>query len=297
MINNESIYKTKKDKRRHTWYMVRKISDYIFSHAFLAILSFIWLIPVFYLIFQSFRKEPGSFTNYFFPKEYTFQNYVDLFQNNYFNFARWFGNTLLVAVLTCIVSTIFILMVSYTMSRMRFKARKPFMNVALILGMFPGFMTMIAIYYIFKAIGLTQTLSALVIAYSAASGLGYLIAKGFFDTVPKNLDEAAMIDGANRAQIFVKIVLPLSKPIIVYTVLTSFMAPWVDFILAKLIMKDSVDQYTVAIGLYSLLERERIYEYYRMFCAGGVLVSIPIVALFMFMQKYYVEGVTGGSVK
>lgn len=270
----------------------------IASYAALIVLSVIWLAPIFWVVMTSFRAEPGSYTSYFFPKGLTINNYVKLLtDNSQFYFMKWFGNTFFVAVCSCIVSTFFVLAVSYTMSRMRFKMRKPIMNTAMILGMFPGFMSMIAIYYILKGIGITQSLLALIMVYSGGAGLGFFVAKGFFDTLPKALDEAALIDGATRLQIFTKITIPLSKPIIVYTVLTSFLGPWMDFIFASVIMGDNYDNYTVALGLFKMLEREFINDYYTQFAAGCVLVSIPIAALFISMQRYYVEGVSGGAVK
>lgn len=268
------------------------------SYITLAVLSFIWLLPIFWVIMTSFREETGSYTSYFFPKGYTINNYVRLLtETQQFNFPRWFTNTLFVAVCSCILSTFFVLSVSYVMSRMRFKMRKPFMNIAMILGMFPGFMSMIAVYYILKGIGITQSLVALILVYSGGAGLGFTIAKGFFDTLPKALDEAAYLDGATRLQTFFQITLPLSKPIVVYTVLTSFMAPWMDFVFASVIMGDNYNNYTVALGLFKMLEREFINEFYTQFAAGCVLISIPIATLFISMQKYYVEGVSGGAVK
>lgn len=174
--------------------------------------------------------------------------------------------------------------------------RKPFMNVALILGMFPGFMSMIAVYYILKSIGLTEGAMirvALIMVYSGGSGLGFYIAKGFFDTIPKSIDEAAYIDGATRWQVFTKVTIPLSKPIIVYTVLQSFMGPWLDFIFAKVICRANKDYYTVSVGLWSMLDREYIYSWFNCFAAGAVVISIPIIILFMVMQKFYREGVSG----
>jgi len=171
------------------------------------------------------------------------------------------------------------------------------MNIALVLGMFPGFMSMIAVYHILKAFGLTQSLAALVLVYSGGAALGYYISKGFFDTIPKSIDEAAMLDGASKSQIFWKITLPLSKPIVVYTILTAFMGPWMDFIFVSVIMKDNYRNYTVALGLYQMLTRENIYQYFTRFAAGAVLIAIPITIIFIYMQKYYVSGITGGSVK
>lgn len=268
-------------------------------YAVLSILSIVWLIPIFYLILMSFRAEKGAWLDgYIIPKGFTLSNYTKLFTDtSLFNYPRWFMNTLVVAVCACIISTIFVLFTAYTFSRLRFKMRRPLMNVTLVLGMFPGFMSMVAIYHLLKVIGLDKSLVALILVYSGGAGLGYYITKGFFDTIPRTLDEAARLDGATNWQIFWKITLPMSKPIITYTVLTSFIAPWLDFIMASVIMKDKYENYTVALGLYRFVERENIYNYYTQFCAGAVLVSIPIAILFIVMQKYYVEGVTGGAVK
>ncbi len=264
----------------------------------LAGLGLIWISPLVYLILHSFRDEGLATVSYLLPKTYSFKNYIELFTDTAtMNFPRWFMNTLVVAIFSCIISTLAVLMVSYSFSRLRFKARKPLINIGMILGMFPGFMTMIAIYYLLKAMGLTQTLVALVICYSAGAGLGYQISKGFFDTIPRALDEAATIDGATRNQIFWKIILPMSKPIVVYTVLTSFIGPWTDFILAKIIMGDMRNNYTVAIGLQTMVSLDFKATYFKRFLAGSVIVAVPISILFLFMQRYYVEGVTAGGVK
>ena len=276
---------------------VRKTLVNVLVHIFLAVLAFIWVLPVFWVVLTSFRAEKGSYVDTFFPKNYTFDNYIKLFTDtSILNFPKMFMNTLIIAIFTCIISTIFVLSVSYCMSRMRFKMRKPFMNIAMILGLFPSFMSMIAVYFILKALGLAEGSMiriALIIVFSAGSGVGFYVAKGFFDTIPKSLDEAAIIDGANRWQVFTKITIPLSKPIIVYTILTSFMGPWIDFVFAKVICGANADQFTVSIGLWKMLEKEYINSWYTCFAAGAVVVSIPIAILFMFTQKFYVEGMSG----
>ncbi len=264
----------------------------------LTVLAVLWLLPIAYLVLQSFRAEAGAYTPYLLPREYTLANYTALFTDTaLFPYPRWFANTLLVAVCCCILSTAMILMIGYCFSRLRFPARRPLMNVGLVLGMFPGFMSMIAVYHLLKLVGLDQSLIALILVYSSASCLGYFIAKGFFDTLPRALDEAATIDGATRSDIFWKITLPMSKPIVVYTALTSFIAPFADFIFVSVIMKDNYQNYTVALGLYQMITRENLYQYFTRFCAGAVVVSIPVTLLFMGLQRYYVEGVTGGAVK
>lgn len=266
-------------------------------HTVLAVMAVIWVFPIFWVVLTSFRAEKGSYVSTFLPKNYTLDNYKQLFTNTtVLNFPRMFANTLIIAIFSCIISTFFVLSVSYCMSRLRFKMRKPFMNIAMILGLFPAFMSMVAVYYILKAIGLSEGSMirvALILVYSGGSGLGFYIAKGFFDTIPKALDEAAYIDGCTRWQVFYKITIPLSKPIIVYTVLTSFMGPWVDFIFAKVICRAEADYYTVAIGLWRMLEKEYIDNWYTCFAAGAVCISIPIAILFIVMQRYYTEGLSG----
>ena len=283
-------------------YKFRRTLANTLIYILLAILGIIWISPFVYLLMHSFRAESTISVPYLIPHEWTFQNYIDLFDvgsggSAAINFPRWFLNTLGVAACSCVISTISVLAVSYAFSRLRFGARKKLMNIAMILGMFPGFMTMIAIYYLLKAMHLDRNLIALIICYSCGAGLGFQISKGFFDTIPRALDEAATIDGATKNQIFWRIILPMSKPIVVYTVLTSFIGPWCDFILAKIIMGDMRENYTVAIGLQSMIDKEFINEYYKQFLAGSVLVAIPITLLFLKMQKYYVEGVTAGGVK
>ena len=266
---------------------------------FLILLSIIWILPIIYLIITSFRGESGAWLDgYIMPKQWTFANYSKLFTDtSLFNYPRWFMNTFIVAVLTCLISTFFVLFTSYAFSRLRFRMRRPMMNVVLVLGMFPGFMSVIAIYHLIKLMGLDQTLAALVMVYSGGAGMSYYIMKGFFDTIPHEIDEAAYMDGCTKWQTFTKITIPLSKPVITYTVLTTFIAPWVDFILSSVIMKDNYDNFTIALGLFRMIDREHIFNWYTSFCAGAILVSIPIAVLFLIMQRNYVEGVTGGGVK
>ena len=267
-------------------------------HILLAVLSVIWVLPVVFVILTSFRAEPGTYKSYIIPKEFTLDNYVKLLGDNpILDFKQWFVNTFVIALFTMLISGFMVIAVSYCMSRLRFKMRKPFMNVALILGMFPGFMSMFAIYYILKGLGFLETgmlkQIALVLCYSGGAGLGFYMAKGFFDTIPKTIDEAAYIDGASKWETFVHITLPMSKPIITHTLLTAFMGPWTDYIFAKVILGQDTKYYTIAIGLWTMLEKEYINTYFTQFYAGCVLISIPISILFLLTQKCYVEGVSG----
>ena len=275
----------------------RRFINNTIVHVILAVLAMIWVFPIVWVILTSFRAEKGSYVSTFFPQSFTLDNYAKLFTDTtILNFPQMFMNTLFIAICSCILATFYVLAVSYCLSRLRFKMRKPYMNMAMILGLFPGFMSMVAVYFILKALGMTEgnlIKLALILVYSGGAALSFQIAKGFFDTIPIAVDEAAILDGCTRWQIFTKVTLPLSKPIVIYTVLTSFMSPWLDFIFAKVICRANADQYTIAIGLWRMLEKEYIDSWYTSFAAGAVLISVPIAALFLYMQRYYVDGLSG----
>lgn len=296
----------------------RAVMSRTISYFGLVLLALIWIIPILWIVLHSFRTEVNSdgqligivVSNYF-PNKYGWDNFSNLFQAKLYSvdhaFLRWMLNTLIVAVVDCLVSTFLVLSVAYCMSKLRFKMRKPFMNLTMILGLFPGFMAMIAIYFLLKSIHLAGNTAdsawlnivGLILAYSAGAGMGFQVAKGFFDVIPSSLVESAKLDGCSNFKIFWKIILPLSKPIIIYTALMSFTGPWMDFIFAKVIIGTGAPEcWTVSVGLYSLLfGAQSDVNFFTQFAAGCVCVGIPIVALFMFLQKYYVEGVTAGAVK
>ena len=267
-------------------------------HLLLAVLCLVWLMPFALLVLQSFRGESGGQVAYAIPQVFTLDNYRFLLTEES-GFLRWYGNTLIIALVCALVQLALVLSVAYALSRLRFRGRRLMMNIALVLGMFPGFLTMIVLYYLLKLLGLTQSgaVPGLILIYTASSPLGYYIAKGFFDTIPRTLDEAARIDGANRFQVFRRIMLPLSKPIVIYTVLMAFMAPWGDYVFASYVAFGDPQGYNVAVGLYRWVNTTDYQGYFTRFCAGGVLVALPVTALFMALQRYYVEGVTGGAVK
>ena len=278
----------------------RKIASNTVVHIFLAVMCIVWLLPLAWIVIHSFRAEPGQFIRTLLPKSYTLDNYKRLFtETGIINFPRMFLNTLFIAICSCLLSTFFVLSVSYCTSRLRFKFRKPYMNIAMILNLFPGFMSMIAVYFILKAFGRSEGAMipfAMILCFSAGAGTGFYIVKGYMDTIPKALDEAAYLDGATRWQTFTKITLPMCKPIIVYQLITSFMGPWLDFVMAKLIAGANAKYFTVSIGLWNMMEKEYVYDWFTRFAAGAVLVSIPIAGLFLYTQKFYQEAMSG-SVK
>ena len=267
------------------------------AYIVLIIITVIWLFPFVGITLESFKVNTRGMDGELIPEKFGLDNYIRLFTET--DFLKWFKNTAIMGIATAVFQTVFVLMMSYTLSRLRFKGRKSLMNLMLILGMFPGFLTMILIYKVFVDLGLTMEMApvGLVIVYCASSGMGYYISKGFFDTIPKTLDEAARVDGATRFQVFYKVIMPLSGSIIIYTILMGFMAPWGDFMMASYIIHENSAGMSVAVGMYEWLSKTMLNSHYTMFCAAGVVVAVPVTAVFLALQKYYVEGVTGGAVK
>ena len=277
----------------------RRLGD-IVAHGFLTVLAVVWLAPIVWVLAESFNKNTAPYVTTFFPSEYTLDNYVKLFtETEVMDFPKMFMRTLVIAIFVCIISLFFVLSVAFVMSRMRFRSRKGFMNATLVLGMFPGIMAVVAIYFILKAMGLTESSTAtglaLILVYSAGSGVGFYVMKGFMDTIPTSLDEAAMLDGATRWIVFRRIILPITKPMMVYQAIVGFLVPWLDFVLVKAIARTQ-ENYTVSLGLWQMLQKEYIAQWYARFAAGAVLVSIPVAFLFIVMQRYYQASMTG-SVK
>ena len=294
----ESGYTDKAGKGIHNQHNRRVIGD-VLSYILLTVLGIIWLLPIVWVFLESFNQNSSSYQRTFFPTQYTFNNYKQLFtETNVMNFGSMFLRTFIIACFVCVISVAFVLFVAYCMSRMRFRFRKPFMNIVLVLGMFPSIMAVVAVYFILKAMNLTSgnwPVVALILVSSAGTGAGFYMMKGYMDTIPNSLDEAAMLDGCTRWQVFYKIILPICRPMIVYQAITGFLAPWLDFVMAKAICRTQ-DQYAVALGLWQMLQKEYISQWYARFAAGAVVVSIPIAILFMVMQRFYQESMSG-SVK
>ena len=289
-MNNETL------EKRHMGQRSSRVISNTLIYIVLVVISIVWLIPFICILLQSFRVESTWQVGYVVPQKWGWDNYIALWNSD---FKRWYLNTFITAIITAVFQTVIVLCMSYTLSRFRFKLRDGLMRFMLILGMFPGMLTMIILYRVLKDLGLTQAnaVPGLILVYVASSGMGYYVSKGFFDTIPKSLDEAARVDGATRAQVLTKIILPLAKPIVIYTILTAFMAPWGDFVFARYISFGTSAGMNVAVGMYNWLNLDQIGKRYTMFCAGGVVVAVPVTILFLCLQKYYVEGVTGGAVK
>ncbi|WP_022770823.1 sugar ABC transporter permease [Butyrivibrio sp. NC2007] len=275
---------------------IMKLAEVNVGYIVLTILGVMWMFPILWILLTALRAEQGYYVGYFFPKHLTLKNFYDLFHNSAVPFGKWWVNTMIVAICGCVLNTLIVLGTAFVLSRTRFSGRKPFMNILMIIGMFPGFMSMVALYNILKGLGLNQSIGALIIVGAAGAAMGYHITKGYFDTIPKAIDEAAIIDGASRLQIFTRITIPLSKSIIVYQVLGTFLGAWSDYIFPRLLFGDRQSSYTVAVGLFWMTDFRRIDSYYTQFAAGAVIIALPIVILFIWLQRFYVEGLSG-SVK
>ena len=265
----------------------------VIVYAIVLLISFIFAFPCVWLILSAFNSNGSLLTlDGFFPESYSFDTFKTLFTEKVeHDYMTWFGNTLFVAGISCVISTVLVLAVSYTMSRYRFKSRKQMMKVTLLLNIFPNFMNMTALFVIMTQFDLINNLWGLILLYSSGATMGFLVQKGFFDTIPSTIYDAATLDGATDLRVFVSITLPLSKPMIVYTALTAFVWPWSDFMLPKLLLPDK-SQWTVAIGLNWLDESK-----FSIFAAGSVFIAVPIVALYIALSKYLIQGGAAGAVK
>lgn len=272
----------------------KKVLNVLITYCVLIIVAFIFFFPCLWLILASFSKS-GSIYSFdgFFPSAFGFDAFKALFTEklDLYNYPRWFLNTLFIAVLSCVFGTLLTILTAYCMSRFRFKSRKAMMKITLVLGMFPSFMGTIAVYLMMTQFNLINQHWGLILIYSAQAPMGYMVQKGFFDTIPYSIDEAARIDGASNFTVFFKFILPLSKPMLVYTALTAFKWPWSDFILPKMLLLDR-DYYTVAVGLMSLGETE-----FARFAAGSIIIAVPIIILYFCLVKYMINGMAAGAVK
>lgn len=286
MIGSINKKRTKKIK---TSYIVNST----FVYLGILIISFIFLFPVLWLVLASFSNSGSMYSfNGFFPNKYSLNSFKTLFTDtDMYNYPKWFLNTLFISTVSSLLGTFLVILTAYTISRFRFPSRKKLMKATLVLGMFPSFMSMIAVYLLMTQFNLIDKPLGLALIYSAGAPMGYLTQKGFFDTISGSIEDAARIDGATNFQVFIDIILPMSKPILVYTLLTQFAWPWSDFILPQLLLKKK-DLYTVAVGLITLGEDE-----FARFAAGSIFIAVPIIILYFALAKFLIKGIASGAVK
>lgn len=230
------------------------------------------------------------------PENWSLDNYVWLFTSPRSQYVTWYKNTLFIATICSILSTFFVAITAYAFSRYRFKGRKYGLYAFLLLQMFPVLMAMVAIYILLNTIGLIDTLWGLIIVYVGGSiPMNAFLVKGYFDTIPKSLDESAKMDGAGHFRIFFQILLPLAKPILAVVALFNFMAPFMDFILPRIILR-SPQNFTLALGLYNFVNSQFSNNFTR-FAAGAILIALPIAAVYLYLQKYLITGLSAGATK
>lgn len=272
---------------------LRGLPDKLITYLIILIVAFVFFFPILWLLLASFSASGSIYSfNGFFPTSYSFTTFKMLFTDTLlYDYPQWFLNTLFISVMSMLFGTILVTLTAYVFSRFKFKSRKNLMKTTLVLGMFPSFMGMIAVYILMTQFNLINNHWGLILIYSAGAPMGYMVQKGFFDTIPMSVDEAATLDGASKSRIFVDIILPLSKPMIVYTALTSFTWPWSDFILPQLLLKQK-NLYTVAVGLMSLGDDE-----FSRFAAGSLFIAVPIIILYFALAKFLVAGLSAGAVK
>ncbi|WP_199614473.1 sugar ABC transporter permease [Paenibacillus alkalitolerans] len=264
------------------------------SYVILILLCLAAIYPALWIVMSSLKAGNSLYSDTLIPRAFTVEHYRNLFTKT--DYPLWFMNTLKIAVFSTMFGTFLTLLTSYAISRYRFKGRKQGLTAVLVLQMFPSFMAMIAIYIFLLQLNLLNNHWALILVYSAGSIIPNVwVAKGFYDSIPRSLDEAARIDGAGHWTIFFKIMMPLTKPMITYVGLMIFNGAWVDFLFAQLILRTE-EQRTLAVGLWSMVNQRNSTEF-TLFAAGAVLVAIPVTILFIWLQRYLIQGLTAGASK
>ncbi|MYL32278.1 ABC transporter permease subunit [Pontibacillus yanchengensis] len=273
-----------------------KIVRLTLSYAVIAFMFVIILYPILWVFGASIT--PGSSMGSFslLPEKTTWGHYAHIFNMEESNYLLWYWNTLKVCLITMAASVLVVSLMAYAFSRYRFWGRKNGLVIFLILQMIPNFAALIAIFVLARVTGLVDTHLGLILIYvGGAIPMNTWLMKGYLDSIPRELDESARMDGAGHLRIFWQIIMPLAKPMVAVVSVFTFIIPFTDFILAKVLLR-TPEQYTLAVGLYQLIARDFGSEY-TTFAAGSILIAIPIAILFLSFQKYFVSGLTAGGTK
>lgn len=266
------------------------------SYIIIAIMSAIVLYPLLWVLGSSFNPGDSLSGSSMFPSDPTTKHYAFLFDLERSNYLLWYWNSMKISLLTMIFSVILVSFTAYSFSRYRFIGRKNGLMTFLILQMIPNFAALIAIFVLANRLNLIDTHFGLILFYVGGQiPMSTWLMKGYLDTIPKDLDESARMDGAGHFRIFIQIIMPLAKPIISVVALFAFIAPLGDFIIARILLRSN-EQFTLAVGLYDLVAKQ-FGNSFTTFAAGAVLVAVPIAILFLMFQKYFVSGLTAGGTK
>ncbi|QXJ37785.1 Maltose transport system permease protein MalG [Parageobacillus caldoxylosilyticus] len=266
----------------------------VLIYAFLIISAILVLYPIVWIFIGALNPGDTLYSSTLMPEKITMKHYTHLWYET--DYVKWFKNTLFVATMNMILSTFLIVSSAYAFSRFRFPGRRQGLMAMLILQMFPSFMGMIAIYILLLQIGLLDNLWGLILVYAGGSiPFGAWLVKGYFDGLPRSLEEAAKIDGASHTTIFFKVMMPLSVPILTFIAINNFIGPWMDFIFARLVLRSNENK-TLAIGLFEMVTGRGNTEF-TTFAAGAIIVAIPTTILFLLLQKYIIAGLSAGANK
>ncbi|QJD83809.1 sugar ABC transporter permease [Cohnella herbarum] len=269
---------------------------HLITYVILILLTASIVYPALWIVMSSLKVGNSLYSETLIPKAFTFDHYRELFTSTRYQYAQWYMNTIKVAVLSAILGTLMTLLGSYAMARFRFIGRKFGLMGMLVLNMFPSFMSLVAIYILMLQFELLNSHWALILVYSSGAFISNVfVAKGFYDTIPRSLEEAARIDGATHWKVFTTVMIPLSKPMLTYVSLVIFNGAWVDFIFARLILR-TADKETLAVGLYDIVNQQTSTDF-TFFAAGAVLLAVPVLILFVWLQRFLVEGLTSGASK
>lgn len=252
--------------------------------------------PLFWALMMSLNPGSNMLVTDLFPESPTLEHYKWLFTDPNSDYIIWYKNSLYVAIVNAVGSVIITSLIAYVFSRYTFLGRKYGLYMFLLLQMFPALMGMVALYILLNTIGLTDSLYGLMLIYLGGQiPFNAWLVKGYFDTIPRELDEAAKIDGAGHLRIFWTVMLPLAKPILAVVALFNFMAPFMDFLLPRIVLT-SPEKYTLALGLYNFINDQFSTNFTR-FAAGSILIAVPIAFVFLLLQRYLISGLTSGATK
>lgn len=262
----------------------------------LAVVAVFIAYPLLWTIGMSLNPGTSMYSASIIPEKWSLEHYKWLFTSEDSNYLIWYKNSIFVAIINSVVSVALTALIAYAFSRYRFVGRKYGLYAFLLLQMFPSLMAMVALYILINMLGLYDNLWGLILVYIGGQiPFNAWLVKGYYDTIPRELDEAARIDGAGHFGVFFRIILPLAKPILAVVALFNFMAPFVDFLLPRIILRSS-ENYTLALGLFNFINQQFANNFTR-FAAGSILIAIPIALVFLFLQRYLISGLTSGGTK
>ncbi|WP_174614319.1 sugar ABC transporter permease [Virgibacillus ihumii] len=264
-------------------------------YVIIAIVSVIIFYPLIWTVGMSLNQGTSLYSSSIIPENFSLEHYKWLFSENS-DYLIWYKNSLIVSTVVAGGSVILTSLVAYAFSRYQFVGRKNGLYVFLLLQMFPVMMAMVALYIFLNMIGLLDTLTGLIFIYLGGQiPFNAWLVKGYFDTIPRELDQAARIDGAGHLRVFWSIMLPLAKPILAVVALFNFMMPMFDFLLPSIVLT-SEENYTLAVGLFNFINDQFSNNFTR-FAAGSILVALPIATIYLFLQRYLISGLTAGGSK